>query len=50
MNHKVKKQFNMHSLGENKAAYRAENKICFPRWKLQGKSTFVYIVFFIPSW
>jgi len=44
-----KAQFNMQNLGENKTGYRAENIHFFHRWKLQEKSTFVYIDF-IPSW
>jgi len=34
------------SLGENKTGYRAENIDFFHRWKLQEKSTFLYIDFY----
>ena len=41
-----KAQFNKQNLGEIKAdGYRAENRF-FQRWKLQEKSTFVYIDFY----
>jgi len=44
-----KTQFNMQSLGENKTGCCAENIYFFHRWKLQEKSTFVYIDF-TPFW
>jgi len=36
-------QFDTQSLGENTTGQRVENIDLFHRWKLQGKSTFVYI-------
>jgi len=44
-----KAQFNLQSLGESKTSYHAENiHSFFHRWKLQEKSTFVYIRFLYP--